>query len=545
MPTVANVLLSNAHRKKVIHNLVYRHDDFPAASAAWGSLFPQTFCIDEDAGHILTISDPGVVSIYDWDTGAYLRCFRIAGKSALSQCAVIRRIGSKKWLYLRYALDTMARVDITTLPANMSSVSPSNTYSFPLHYDFDWRNDVWTTGTRISNYGDTNFQNRARFIRRDNDFSEIGLMELPTMRYGGNVGVAQNQYMQSWIPKSQGFAEGPNCYAIGMGGAFHPDNIPAGGETLFHMQGIRVFNTGGELMAESLVQASAMLQTYTDLGLNPSYIECEGVEWAFDNFYTLNTINRAADAGSAAGGFVIQQEFVDEGTPGAFDVSEVARGYPVPTTQTIGAGLQPVGDDLKLRNQVTWERLTTLPQALALMQSTGQHRMAFYTPVANLTDIGGAALPANSFVEIINLGNLAFDVRISGPRDTRKLRVTSPSPTGAWASVPSDTGWVNLQIASGYAAISSGEHPKIRLKDGVLYFRGGWSNTGLTASAVHDVGTVPSSFTIVENILIQGSSSNGASDATVRIATTRSIQIRTGTSVGSYYKIDGASVPVD
>jgi len=70
VPTVANVLLSNAHRKKVIHNLVYRHDDFPAASAAWGSLFPQTFCIDEDAGHILTISDPGVVSIYDWDTGA-------------------------------------------------------------------------------------------------------------------------------------------------------------------------------------------------------------------------------------------------------------------------------------------------------------------------------------------------------------------------------------------------------------------------------------------------------------------------------------------
>ncbi|MGF3056425.1 hypothetical protein [Microbacterium sp. YY-01] len=546
MSTVSNVLLSNAHRKKVIHNLVYRHDDWAAADAAFGELFPQAFCIDEDAGHILTVSDPGVVSVYDWDTGAYLRCFHVAGKSALSQAAVIRQIGAKKWLYLRLALDVLARVDITTLPPNMSSVAPSDTYNFPMHYDFDWRNDVWTMGTRVSNYGDMSFQNRGRFIRRDNDFNEIGIMEIPSMRYGGNVGAAQNLYMQSWIPKSQGFAEGPNCYAIGMGGAYHPDKMSPELETLFHMQGIRVFNTGGELMAESLVPASEMLKTYADLGLNPSFIECEGVDWAFGNFYTINVINRAADPGSTGGGFVIQQEFVSDDTPGAFEVTETARGYPVPTTQFIGAGMQPLSDDLSLRNQVTWEPLTTLEEALSTMRSIGQHRLAFYTAITNLKDLAGNPFPTNSFVEIFNLGNFAFDVRISGPNDDRRLRLTSSGPSGPWNSISTDTGWVNLEIATGFSAISAEEHPKIRRKNGVLYFRGGWSNTGITSTdTVYEVGTVPSSFTVVENILIQGTSSNGASDATVRIAKTRSIQIRTGIRVGSYYKIDGASAPVD
>ncbi|MFI6227670.1 hypothetical protein ACIBCR_10180 [Micromonospora echinospora] len=544
MSDVQNVLLSNAHRKKIVHNLVYRHADFDAALAKWGSLFPQTFCIDEVAGQIFTISDqPCVVSVYDWNTGAYLRCFSVAGKTALSQSAVIRRINGRRWLYLRTAADTMGRVDITTLPANLTAVTPADTWTFPLMYDFDWRNGVWTCGTPISNFGDTNFINRGRFIRRNENFAEIGLMEIPALRYGGNVG-STSQYALSWIPKAQGFCEGPNCFAIGMGGGYHPDNPPPEGETLFHMHGIRVFNAGGELLAENLVPATQLIQTYSDLGLNPTFLECEGIDYAYDNFYTLNIISRAADPGSATGGLLIQQEFVPEGTPGSFEVDAVSRGYTTPTTQFSGAGMHPIGDDRKLRNQVTWQPLTTLDAALKLMRSIGQYRLAFYTPVSNLTDFAGGEFPANSYVEIINVGNLVFDVTVQSPSDTYRLRVTASSPSAGWSTVKSDTGWVDIPVAAGFSAISSQERPQIRRKEGIFYFRGGWSNAGISATGSYTVGSIPSGFSLAQNLVVQVASSNAASSACMHLSATGSIQLRAGSSVGSYYKIDGISAPV-
>jgi hypothetical protein len=545
MASTSNVLLSNAHRKKIVHNLVYRHADYDAAVAKWGALFPQTFCIDEVAGQIFTISDqPCVVSVYDWATGDYISCFSVANKTALSQSAVIRRISGQRWLYLRVGADTMGRVNITSLPPNLTAVSVSNTWNFPLMYDFDWRNGVWTCGTPISNYGDTSFINRGRFIRRDENFDEIGLMEIPSMRYGGNVG-STSQYALSWIPKAQGFCETPNSYVIGMGGGYHPDNPPPEGETLFHMHGVRAFNSGGELLAESLVPATKLIAAYASMGLNPTFLECEGVDYAYGNVYTLNIISRAGDPDSATGGFLIQQEFVPEGTPDSFELDDIVRGYSVPTTQHISAGMHPIGDDRALRNQVTWAPLTTLDAALKLMRSLGQHRLAFYTPVSNLTDFASGQFPANSFVEITNVANTVFDVVVSSPTDSYRMRISASGPSSPWTTQKTDTGWVNIAVASGFTAISTTEHPAVRRRDGLYYFRGGWSATGLSPSTTHTVGTLPSGFTLAQNLVVQAASSVGDRSAAAHLSSsTGAIQLRTGSALGSYYKLDGVTAPV-
>lgn len=76
-----------------------------------------------------------------------------------------------------------------------------------------------------------------------------------------------------------------------------------------------------------------------------------------------------------------------------------------------------------------------------------------------------------------------------------------PTPTGTSHAVNkayvdglvADTGWVNVTIASGYAA-QSGFTPQVRKIGKVVYFRGGWSNTGMTAGVNEAVGTVPSGY---------------------------------------------------
>lgn len=543
-PSIENALLANIHRKRVVHNLVYRHRDYDAVLAKWpgSSQYPQTFCIDDVAGLVFTIgSAPSVVAVYDWSSGEYLSCFRIPSVT-LSESAVIRRIDGKRWLYLCTDRDTLGRVDITALPANLTEVSIADSYSFPMGDSFTYRNGVWTVRTTISEFGDRLNANRGRYIRRDEDFNEIGCLLIPTMRFLNNGGNYAARFRNT-VPKMQGFAEGPDFFVAGMGGGYNPTAAPP--ETDYHLQGVRVFHSGGELMADSLVPATEMYALYRDLGLAATHIECEGVAYAYGNIYTLNPINSAAHPEARSGGLLIQQEFVPEGTSDAFDVSTVAKGYTVPTVEVISLGRQPIGDDLALRDHAAWQPLTSLADAFDLMRATGQFRLAFFADVANLTDFAGRTFPVNSFVEIIHVTNLRFDVRVhlesGGATVTRYIASTTRPET--WTSVSSDTGWLEVETAAEFVPLSAAP-PQARRKDGVLHLRGGWTRAAINRpDAEFAVGSLPPGLAValtVDHVGVASSSTAATAGTVVVDRASGRVRIRTNHVVGEYYRIDGA-----
>lgn len=532
-------LLTNAYRKQVVHNLVYKHADWSYANTNWGSIYPQTFVIDETAREILVISsNPHVVSIYDFDTGAYKnKCFKLTAGTDTSQAAVVRYISGVRYLYIRTGASQMSRFNITSV-TNLSTLTAANSYTVPMTSDYDYRNGSWTIGSSKSNFGGTAFVNRARFIRRDENFVSTGILEFPAMQYGGHVG--GGLYALSGLPKVQGFCEGPGLFAVGMGGGYHP-GIDA--DLPYYYQGLRVFTGSGEVLLESLVPASVVFSTYQALGYNPgSVIECEGIDYAFGNFYTLTAICSSSDAGAATGGLIITREFA--GADANIDWTGNSTVWTPPSTDRMSSTVAVMGDSNELKNPVTWETMSTLASVLEYMQSVGQAQFNFYTNTSNVTDINGVNLPSGALVEILNTNNSSFILRIHvSSRITTKRIVQSG---GVWTQTDNDSGWVNVTINATFASQASPETFQVRKRDGVVYLRGGITNAGVTASATLAVAQLPAGF--YPPIGAVGGAVGSASGVTVAsaiISTAGAISLRTSASVGAYYKFDNFSWPID
>lgn len=109
----------------------------------------------------------------------------------------------------------------------------------------------------------------------------------------------------------------------------------------------------------------------------------------------------------------------------------------------------------------------------------------------------------------------------------------------------SDGGWKDVTVAGGFAPMGGAEKPQARYRHGVVYVRGGFLSTGLTANGTHTVGTLPAGIPTppVNDIRALGSSSGAATSASGFVQTGGELTIRVGATVGGYYKFDRSYLP--
>lgn len=101
--------------------------------------------------------------------------------------------------------------------------------------------------------------------------------------------------------------------------------------------------------------------------------------------------------------------------------------------------------------------------------------------------------------------------------------------------VGGDTGWVNISVAPGFAAQGS-PGPQVRRLGIVVYSRGGWQGTGLSANGTSTVGTLPVGFRpVVAAHIIRAGTTVGGASAGMFVNTNGSIEIRVGPTVTGYY----------
>ena len=109
-----------------------------------------------------------------------------------------------------------------------------------------------------------------------------------------------------------------------------------------------------------------------------------------------------------------------------------------------------------------------------------------------------------------------------------------------------DSGWVDVTVLPGFTAMAGVEKPQCRKIGSVVYLRGGWLNTGMSASGTFSVGTLPDGFRpLTPTVGVAGSSTGAASGAALHIIQTGNIELRLTSSVGSYYKMDRQTFLVD
>lgn len=106
------------------------------------------------------------------------------------------------------------------------------------------------------------------------------------------------------------------------------------------------------------------------------------------------------------------------------------------------------------------------------------------------------------------------------------------------------TGWVSVATETGFSP-HSGFEPQVRRIGSVVYFRGGWSNTGLNASTSNiTVGTIPVGFRPPVNQYHMAVGSNASVFGRMGFTSAGAVQISTGTNLAPYY-LANESWPLD
>lgn len=113
-----------------------------------------------------------------------------------------------------------------------------------------------------------------------------------------------------------------------------------------------------------------------------------------------------------------------------------------------------------------------------------------------------------------------------------------------YPAVEGDTGWQTIATSGGFAPHAT-YPPRVRRIGKMLFFRGGWTGTGMSPSGTFSVGTLPVGFYPIDLIIATPGTAITSDHNTVRIQADGIIQILTNTVLSSYYFISGLSGTID
>ena len=129
--------------------------------------------------------------------------------------------------------------------------------------------------------------------------------------------------------------------------------------------------------------------------------------------------------------------------------------------------------------------------------------------------------------------------KVDGDSTYQRAYYASGVGWGPWIQIAGDSGWVDISVQAGYT-IQGTEKPQVRKVNGVVYSRGGWSSTGMTASSTQDpIGTVPAGYRPTQNVIHRAGSTSGAAVAELFINSAGNVSARIGAT--STYVMLGAT----
>ena len=126
--------------------------------------------------------------------------------------------------------------------------------------------------------------------------------------------------------------------------------------------------------------------------------------------------------------------------------------------------------------------------------------------------------------------------------ETDTGRVWAWNGTGWVTALAADTGWVNITVNSGFAAISTAERPQARRIGQQVYLRGGFQSTGISSGSSVTPGRLPATYAPVVSAPLAIATSAGDRGGTARVvAGSGDIDLRVTTgSVSPYYLLGGS-----
>lgn len=401
---------------------------------AYDYLYPQSFCIDEVSNELIILFvsvtgvDPNIVThecwymFYDLTTFAFKSCF-YAG-SGLPEGVGIWRTQNKRYLIGKTTANGyIGLFNITSFPANLSSVSPESSFNAGLYSQFSVNGDYVYVESNDAPMGGINQRNR--FLKYN--LNTLGLVGEVTFNIMDSSNF--NDY-ENYFPKRQGIAFGNNFIAGGYGAIFRYES--SGDVYNKSMDnGVKLFNANGEHFYSHLVNGKDMIDLLVANGIPATRIENEGccID-SNNNIYTLDVIQNANNTTDS--GIIITKHFALSDLPNykTVDYRTIKTDFINYSdfTDIILYRQGTANSGSNIINPITGATFTTIEQIILFMIAVQCSHVSFYTTDrGTITDYNGTTLPVSSKCDIYNLNNSTFFLELtSATFHTKYLINNSP-----------------------------------------------------------------------------------------------------------------------
>jgi hypothetical protein len=408
--------LSAYSRSKVL-DLPFRDSfyDSLVATYSYNFLYPQSFAVDAERREVFVLkgASSGANSwawiwVHDLDTGAVKTRFTTGQQ--WRESLVLRRVGSSRFLYTIGNSNAVIKLDLTTLPANLATVSPVASYSVVAQSMLAFDGQNWYVQDYIVSRGTGR---RNRFKIYDVDFvKQTGELILPTDATG------TLQSYANYFPKMQGACFYDGKFYIGCGGDFNSasssslllENYPV------KLQGIQAFTSAGDRVVDALCAPAKFKATLEQMmGRVCTVTESEGVSADGGSLYSIwqtLTPEEWATSRGISEGIAIVLEYSN--TPERVSFAESAMG----TRSAFNAQdfqLEIHHSSAQLKNPVTDDALDTFQKIITMMNELDIARYSFSGTNQTITDINGAVVAVSGrLVEVLNVNGFTIIFKITG-----------------------------------------------------------------------------------------------------------------------------------
>jgi hypothetical protein len=414
---VAAAGVLNPYSRKLINQIPLRNAvlDGLCTTYSYPNLFPQSFAIDSSQNEVFVLFGASSgdnlwawIQVYDLTSGALKTTFTTGDR--WRENLIIRYVSGTRYFYTIGLTDPF-RVNITTLPANLSTVTKADIYDLKSPYSFmAFDGDTFTVQNSVGYRG----SDRATFDIYNSSFTQTGRIEFPIDVVG-----TIKEYIDEF-PKAQSFCAFNGYYVFGIGAGYDttysPD--PALNKTL---QGIAVFNSDGKPMTVALCNPQEMLGIFADnLGYTPVFIENQGVYSDNGKLYSLWVTLKTNSTGADAYGINICQEFSTDVDAMNFAPSAKVLKKTLDQNYYNSNVFFTATSGTSLTNPVTGADLTSFADILEFMGRANISQYKFSGTNQTITDYNGASVAVSGrMCEFYLMNNSSAYIEISGNYDKR------------------------------------------------------------------------------------------------------------------------------
>lgn len=484
VPYLFQNLKGNIFKKEIFKQLPLLFSDYNTiiTQETLDYIYPQAFTIDWNTNEIfiLYLADTQSdiikkwVVVYDLITSTYKMSFHVG--FGFSEGIVIKYESSSRFLYVESTNQKIGKYNISTLPTNLTSLSPMIEYDVGLYSNFSYNNGTWLVEQDGAGLGAN--QRRTNFAFYDESFTKIGSFNIDVGATG-----AWNSSLANYLSKRQDLAIGNGVIYQSMGGIYFKGNEPIP----YNNTGIVVLNSKGEVIEEGIIDPKQMIYVLESLSIVCDRIESEGIHVAPNGDVYSLIINQSRNIPeSLETGIIIFKEFSESENAIDFSSSSVINK----TFNRIDyeTGIAPRSSDGKMYNPLTGELFDTLAKIINFMSDVDLKSFTFYSSSVTIADINGVAIPAGGLVKITNANNTSFIMEIfdSGNK-TLKYRIYDNSNTKNWIQASQDTGEQTMTLSGTVQHFATGQELTYRRNNGEVTIEGAVKNITAIATLIANI----------------------------------------------------------